>query len=272
MAGKTPRKTPDYENNPFFIATNGITMLFNLARGAATLFILLSVYTFFTKDDSSPREAKDRAERIADTVSTWSFEQWLLAVGAFLAIILALLMIYALLSGVSAYTSAELAKGKKVSLKRAFSIAFDNLWSYLWLQIIVYAKIIGWSLLLVVPGIYFAFRYSLAGVAFYDSDKNLRGNAAVKESLRLTKNGWITTFGSNMLFNLLTFGVLHSVVSTGVNAVLYKQFNAIGDKKPEAHWLSWLTLFFPFVVVVSLITSFVMLTLGIAVGEAIWPN
>lgn len=268
MASKTSHKTK-YENNPFFIATDGITMLFNLARGVATVLIILSVLSFFGGGDPARDDVQEQAERLVDTVSSWSIEQWLLAVGAVSIIVLALLMITALFGGVSAYTSVELAKGKKVELSTAFRTAFNHLWSFLWLQIIMFIKLLGWTLLFVIPGIYFAFRYSLASVAFFDSNKNLRGNAAIKESLKLTKNGWVTTFGSNMLFNLLTFGVLRAIVATGVNAVLYRQFCAVGDKKPEAHWLSWLTLFLPFVVFVFLITLFVMLTFGIAIGDAI---
>jgi hypothetical protein len=258
MAKKSARVS-NYENNPFFIATNGITILFTMARGIAVVLIILSVVMSLSDGGSSTGETETVQKSIQDiieTLSGWTLEQWLQAAGTTTIIGLALLMVSSLFGGVSSYASAELAKGHQVSIKDAFSIAFNNLWSYAWLQIIIFTKIFLWSLLFVLPGIYFAFRYSLAGVAFYDTKKNLRGNAAIKESLKLTKNGWLTTLGSNMLFYLITFGVLGMVVSTSVNTVLYRQFQEAGDKKPEAHWLSWLALFLLAVMLVSLVVWF----------------
>ena len=156
----------------------------------------------------------------------------------------------ALFGGVSSYVSARIARDEPVRLREAFRVAFENLWAYLWLQIIIFVKVALWSLLLVIPGIIMSVRYSLAGVAFYDDKKHLRGNAAVKESLRLTKNGWLTTFASNTLFNLITLGAIGSIISTSVNAMLYKQFDKAGAKKPEAHWLSWATLLIPIILVI----------------------
>lgn len=122
----------------------------------------------------------------------------------------------------------------------------------------------------IVPGIIMAVRYSLAGVAFYDEKKNLRGNAAIQESIRMTKNGWITTYASNALFNILTLGVISTIVSTGANAVLYRQFEQSGDKKPAAHWLSWVTLLLPLILLLTAIilivtVAFVLGILGISV-------
>lgn len=267
MTSKISHKS-EYENNPFFVATNGITLLFNLARGVATIMVVISVLTFFSNVGPSDDPQKD-AGSFVSILSGWTPEQWLLATGATLILSLAFVMLVALFGGVSSYTSAEIAKGKNVALGEAFRIAFNHLWSYVWLQVIIFVKLFLWTLLFIIPGIYMSFRYSLAGVAFYDSKKNLRGNAAIKESLRLTKNGWLTTFASNILFNLATFGVLQAVVTTGVNASLYRQFEAVGDKKPQAHWLSWLALFLPFILIIALFTFLIALVIGIAVGGSI---
>ncbi len=114
-----------------------------------------------------------------------------------------------------------------------------------------------------------AIRYTLAGVAFFDDRKHLKGNAAIKESLRLTKGGWLTTFSSNVLFNILTFGILSSVVTTGANTVLYRQFNALGDKpKPSAHWLSWVTLALPIIIAFLVLAMLIALIAGVAIGAS----
>ena len=257
-----------YENNPFFIASNGITLLFNLARGVAIMLLAFAIINLFTRGGERNSDDPNKMwNDVANTVAPWSFNDWALAIGSGAIIGLALVMISALFGGVAAYTSYKLSQGEKVKLSEAFRVAFDNLWGYIWLQIIIFVKIVLWSLLLVVPGIIMAFRYSLANVAFFDERKEFRGDAAVKESLRLTKGAWITTFGSNMLFNFLSLGVLSAIVSTGVNAVLYRQFGDLGDKKkPEAHWLSWVTLALPFILMIFAFMFVLAFLAGIAFG------
>ncbi len=46
MANKSPRHR--YENNPFFIASNGITLLANLASGVFILYLVVSLFTLLT--------------------------------------------------------------------------------------------------------------------------------------------------------------------------------------------------------------------------------
>lgn len=244
MPAKPSKKS--YENNPFFIATNGITLLFNLAQGVAVMLIILSVVGLFS-GSFGPTDESGSTDAVSNAFSNWGVTEWLFLSGVVGIIGLALLMIGALFAGVNSYTSARIAYGDEVSIRTAFSEAFDKLWSFIWLQIIIFVKVLLWSLLLIIPGIIMAVRYSLASVAFFDDTKNLRGNAAIKESLRLTKGAWLTTYASHMLFNLLTFGIISSVVDTGANAVLYRQYQDAGKKKPAAHWLSWFTLVLPFV-------------------------
>lgn len=257
-----------YENNPFNIAIGGITLLFDLAKGIGFLLIVISLLSIFrggfSSDDS--RDGEQIVNDFVNTIAGWTFNDWLFAVSASGIILLAIMLISALFGGVSAYTSLRISRGHTVRVGEAFRIAFERLWSFLWLQIIIFVKVFLWTLLLIVPGIIMATRYSLANVAFFDDKKELRGNAAIKESLRLTKGAWITTYGSNMLFNIITFGAISSVVTTAVNAVLYRQFDKLSDKKPDAHWLSWLALVLPFVLFVVLFLLIVLMTVIIGLA------
>lgn len=266
--------TTKYENNPFFIAGNGIAKLFDHARGVAVLLLGVSIVNFLFSgggDDGSTTKTPEQSwSEFTGTFAHWTTNDWVLAIGASLIIGLALIMISALFSGMSAYTSWRLSKGDDVPFKEAFHVTFENLWSYIWLQLIILVKVLLWSVLFVLPGVYFAFRYTLAGVAFFDETKHLRGNAAVKESLRLTKGAWLTTFASNVLFNVLTLGILSSIIATGVNTTLYGQFTALGDKpKPAAHWLAWVILALPLILFFFVISIVLALAAGIAIGADI---
>ena len=260
-----PKKLPkNYENNPFFVASNGMTLLFNLAKPVGVFLVFLSVVSFLFSRFPSGEENKNSMHDLTAQLSAWTPSDWGFAISTGLIIGLAVAMIAALIGGVSSYTAAQIAKGRHVTLSEAFRVSFDNLWSYLWLKIIIFVKVILWSLLLIVPGIIMSVRYSLADIAFFDDDKNLRGNAAVKESLRLTKGAWLTTFASNALFNLLTLGAVTYVVSTSANAVLYRQFDKLSDKKPDAHWLSWVTLVLPFIFILFILA--LIISIAVAIG------
>jgi hypothetical protein len=90
-----------------------------------------------------------------------------------------------------------------------------------------------------------AFRYSLANLSFFDDKKKFTGNAAIKDSLELTKGAWLTTFASQTFLNIITLGSIGPIVNTGSKVMLYRQFSALQQTnapKPKAHALSWVTL------------------------------
>lgn len=262
---KNSKATSKYENNPFFVAGNGITWLFDSARNIGLLLFIFSLVSFI--GNSGSEDLNSFSNNLSRTLQTWTVNDWTIAIGTGLILGLAFAMVSALFGGVSSYTSLQLAKGKKVTISEAFHEAFDKLWPFLWLQVIILVKTTLWTLLFIIPGLIMSFRYSLASTAFFDERKKLRGNAAVKESLKLTKGAWLTTFASNILINILSLGIFSPIVSTSVNAVLYRQFDALGTKKkPEAHWLSWVTLTLPGVMLFFALVFVATLIAGIAIG------
>lgn len=255
-----PKKSKDqpYDNNPFMIALNGMTLLFTAAKGMAIFLFAFSVVSYY----GAPVDEESVRGYWTNAASSWTVSDWTFAALSFLVIMLAIIMIGALISGAAAYTSARLAAGNTVSIKEAFKESFEQLWSYIWLQIITTVKLFLWTLLFIIPGIYMAFRYSLANVAFFDEKKSVKGSAAIKESLRLTKGAWITTFASSTLFNMITFNVISSIVTPSVNAILYKQLDGT-DKKQSPHWLSIATLgLFILITVIGIIALVVLAVTG----------
>lgn len=264
-----PKKSASspYQNNPFFVAADGVSLVARMAGGVALFLALLSLFAVFS--DAVDRGASNAdPDNLSSLTMQWSVSDWILGIGSVVVIGLAVIMILALLGGVSAYTSYRASQHKHTSIKDAFKVSFDHLWAFLWLQIIINVKILLWALLFIIPGIIMAYRYSLAGLAFFDERKKLRGNNAIKESLRLTNGAWITTFASKSLLNLLTLGGLQFLIETSANAVLYRQFDAIGDKpKPEAHWLSWITLVIPIAISLVALILFFGFIIGIILSQ-----
>ncbi|MDB5165484.1 MAG: hypothetical protein JWM00_374 [Candidatus Saccharibacteria bacterium] len=263
------QQKPNYQNNPFFVATDGLTLLFKKAMPVAILAIVLACLSLFgnmaqTAVDISTGANSPSDERMMDdkaseqTVNNFfesiSREEVAVFVGVGLIVLLVLIFVSTLIAGVFDYTAAQLAKGKTVTLQEALKGVLRRFFGYLWLNILIGIKVFLWSLLLIVPGIIMAVRYSLSGAAFFE--KGLGANAATKHSSRLVKGAWLTTFSSFALFNIVTLGMLQAILQPGTVAVLYRQLNAFDAakaKKPAAHVLSWLTLLIPLGLLVLLL-------------------
>ncbi len=251
-------KHTSYENNPFYIGLHGLQLLFNRAQSVGIYAAILAGISLLLNTASNIIDAIDQINTHDSTITTVSTTPnevngaILIAVLVVAVVVVVVVMLVsALLYGVLEYTSAKLAQDKEVTLGDAFAETFKRLPGYLWVYVVMLVKIFLWTLLLIVPGIIMAVRYSLAGTVYFAENK--QGNAAVKRSAELTKGAWFTTFAGTGLWNLMTFGVITWLVNPSANAVLYRQFKATtdsGSKKPSAHWLSWLTFFGPIAIFV----------------------
>jgi hypothetical protein len=249
-APKASTKTSGYENNPFFVATNGLDLLFKRAQSIgiltaiiAALSVLGSLPSAFVQPDEPSRTTSAPVQQSSEQFPNIPAEVWLLVAALALVFILVFVAVGIIVRGVLDYTSASLANDKPVTISEAFRAVFQNFWSYTWVVFIASLKTLLWSLLFIIPGIIMSVRYSLAGVAYFD--KQLKGDAAVKHSSALVKGAWLTTFASQNLLNLITLGIIQPLLVPGTNGILYRQLTAAGGTKPKAHFLSWLTLILP---------------------------
>lgn len=251
----TTKNTADYENNPFYVATNGLDLLFKHAQSVGIVAAILAALSAFSSVPSmifrgsepaapaSPASPAQATSGGGDPTQI-PFEFWLILAAGVLIVLVVVFFVGVIVRGVLDYTSAKIARGETVTISEAFRGLFSNFWSYAWVRLIIGVKTFLWTLLFIIPGVIMSVRYSLAGVAFFDTQ--LRGNAPVKHSAAITKGAWLTTFASQSLLNILTFGIIQTLLTSGTNAVLYRQLDSV-DVKPRAHVLSWLTLIVPIV-------------------------
>lgn len=258
-------KAPVYENNPFFVAVNGLELLFKKAQAIGIVFAVLmalsafgSLPSAFIPPADTPAMTEEQIAKedqaFTDSIASVPVEIWILIAAVGVTLLIMLTVIGIVISGIADYTASRLAKGQEVSFSEAIRTVFVNFFGYTWVLIVTGVKVFLWSLLLIVPGIVMSVRYSLAGVVYFD--KKAKGNGAVKESARLTKGAWLTTFASQSLFNILTFGLIELVLVPGTQGVLYRQLQAYDRanlEKPAAHVLSWLTLLIPILLLVTIV-------------------
>ena len=245
-------KSSAYENNPFFVATNGLDLLFKRAQ---TIGILLAILVGISALSSLPsaflpsndQRQQTPAAQGSDATGFPSIpaEVWLIIVGVALLLVLVFSFVGIVIRGLLDYTAANLAKDKQTTISEAFRGVFGNFWGYTWVLVIASVKTFLWTLLFIIPGIVMSVRYSLAGVAYFD--KKLKGNESVKHSSALVKGAWLTTNASQNLLNIITLGIIQPLLVPGTNGILYRQLSAAGETKPKAHVLSWLTLIIPLI-------------------------
>lgn len=255
-------KKSTYENNPFYVATQGLELLFKKAQSVGIALAVLSAivlvsslpsYSFPNYSQPTSDDTATSAQKAAgdNPFSTVPVEVWVMAGIVLLLGILLFSFIGIVVRGVSDYASAQLALSKTTTLREALNAVFGQFWSYTWVLVIVMVKTVLWSLLFIIPGFVMSYRYSLAGVSFFAGKG--RGNAPIAHSSSLVKGAWLTTYASQMLLNIITLGFIQPLLVAGTNAVLYRQLSAVGDKKPKAHILSWLTLIVPILGAILLI-------------------
>lgn len=250
----------DYENNPFFVATNGIDLLFKKAQSIGILTaILIAISTLSSLPSAfiQPSDSKQIDQTQGAGLPNLPSEVWLMIAAAALVLTLIFVVLGIIVRGVLDYTSAKLAKDETTTISEAFRAVFSNFWSYTWVLVISSVKTLLWTLLFIIPGIIMAVRYSLAGVAYFD--KQLKGDASVQHSSKLVKGAWLTTFASQNLLNLITLGIIQPLLVPGTNGILYRQLSTAGATKPKAHVLSWLTLILPFILGVILLAGLLLL-------------
>lgn len=89
-------------------------------------------------------------------------------------------------------------------------------WPYIGLSLLTGLLILAWTLLLIIPGIIFAFIYSFAVYAFFFEDK--RGMAAIRRSRAIIKGYFWEVLGRLVVLMLVTWGFM-MILSIPVTAM-----------------------------------------------------
>jgi len=122
-------------------------------------------------------------------------------------VVLLILFIMFLLAVILRIISAD--RGQKESVRSVYGKAGKMLKSYAWIKMICAFKVLGWTLLLILPGLYYAVLYSFAGMALLVDGK--KGKEALELSRKMVKpNLKIYLVGSlNMLVLLLAVCIVY---------------------------------------------------------------
>jgi len=174
------KKAAEYQNNPFFVALDGLKALFNKASSVGIFLIVLSVLSLGGNAIPAPTEPTSRSEELAQRTQFESFfnemsvSDWVVISLIGGTILFVLILIGLVIGGIADYTASKLASNEGTTLGEAFKEVMKHVASYLWLSVLIFVKVFLWTLLFIIPGIYMAIRYSLAGTVFFKENSILQ--------------------------------------------------------------------------------------------------
>lgn len=255
------KKTNDYESNPFRLAIDATRRLFNTNRGWAIFLFVLGLLGLLSSKDSPTNQAHTTQDSMtAATTGSGNTLALIVFIVSIVAIaFIGIMVIGAYVQGILSYVALQSEKGKKVSVSEAYGAVSLRFWRLFGAQLLAFVKILGWSLLLIVPGIITGFRYALLGYVIMDEPSE---NRSVKESHErvksITKSRLWEVAGLSMTAIVPALG---SLFDTAGKAAQYNQLKYYHDKKlekPAVHWLNYMLVLLFAALIVAIVVLLVL--------------
>ncbi|MBP9738966.1 hypothetical protein KBD20_04720 [Candidatus Saccharibacteria bacterium] len=257
---KNKTTLPVYDSNPFTLAFNSLTKMFNTNVGWAIAILVLGFFSFigqsisnFSSNSYSPSSPSSSQvqDYTPETLPTPDVSDT--NVAAIIAIVLIVLVVLIVvivigtavsvfIGGMFSYVALQSEKEKSVSFSEAWEATAKRFWRLLGAQLLAGLKIFGWTLLLIVPGIIAAFRYALLPYVIMGEAAGTKGVINSHDSTKaLVKGRLMEVFGVATVAGIVPF--VGSLLGITGNAALYTQMKAYSDagvEKPKIHWLNYL--------------------------------
>lgn len=242
---------PTYNSNPFTLSFEALGKFFKYNLVWPIVLISIEVLGFiwnlFSTIISAITDSQNTTTYSATSSST------ALEPAAIVAIVMIVLVFVCIavavttvigtyITGMYSYVSLKSLDGKKVGFSEAFRATTKRFWRLLGAQILAGLKILGWTLLFIIPGIRAALRYTILPYVIMGDDEKQKG---IKNSHERTKT--LVHHRLMEMFGIWTVTALVPFVGTSISfiapAAAYNQLAEYNDKqleKPKVHWLNYI--------------------------------
>lgn len=273
-----------YHSNPFSLSFDKFGQLFEKNLGWAIALAILPLIGFVLNlivsliDVALSPEASAHAGHAHSgshhlaTVDPAAVGVAILAVFAFVLFIACIIAIsvaiQVFIGGLFTYAVLENEAGRTARFSSAIDAVVSRYQRLFFAQLLATVKILGWTLLFIIPGIIAVFRYTLLPFVIMDEPASEKG---VKKSHDRVK---ALVAGRKMeVFGVYTIGVIIPYIG-GItqligNAALYRQLQIFNDKKlekPPVHWLNYFGLVL-FGILMLLIFAIITLAIVVAINS-----
>ncbi len=207
---------------------NGVKKLYKVNKKLSIILIVLSVLSLLGNMESFyPAEPSS-----GESAPPWSNGEIIAAVVIITIIIFAFIAVAIIIEGMISYAIYQATKDKKPSISEAFEQAQDKFWTILWLNTIIFFRILGGLLLLIVPGIRAGLRYTIAPIVLFD--ENLPAKETANRSRDIAKNNLNSLLVMNLVSSVL-FPISY-LVYYGSLVTMYPYFKGklVSSSKPKS--------------------------------------
>lgn len=248
----TDKPTLVYQSNPFSLSFDKFGQFFEKNLGWAIALIILPIFGLFFQmlgavvdtTSSSVQAHAGHVHAIGNNPEAFGFLAILLLVLGiviFSVLIVAFVAINVFISGIFTYVALENDAGRTANFSKAIDAVVARFWRLFLAQLLAIAKIFGWTLLFIIPGIVATFRYALLPYVILDQSAKEKGVKASHERVKtLVKGRKREVFGVATVAAIIPIvGGINQLVG---NAALYRQLQVYGDNKIEkapVHWLNY---------------------------------
>ncbi len=175
---------------------DGIKKLYKVNKKFSITLIVLSIFSAvgqFSDSFSKSNDTTTGAEDIAMNSSE------IIIVSVFATILVfAVIAAGIIIEGMIAYTTYKAIDNKVPSISEAFEVSQNKFWVILWLNIIIFFRVLGGLLLLIVPGVRAGLRYTIAPIVLFE--ENLSAKDTANKSREIAKNN----LNSLLIMNLIS--------------------------------------------------------------------
>lgn len=261
-----------YDSNPFTLAFGAFGRFFNSNTSWAVVILVLSTIGFIfqsignvfnptTENNTSTGVEASSSPDIAVIAAVA-----ILIIGISFFVVVIGTAIQAFIQGIFTYVALKSEEGKSVSFVEAFEAVSKRFWRLYLAHLLAVVKIIGWTLLFIVPGIIAALRYSMLTYQIMaESDKEKGVIDSHTKTIALSKGRLMEVFGVSIVGALIP--VVGPLLDISGKAALFNQLNYYNQKnlqKPGIHWLNYLCLgLLALFILVIFIIAFVAVILSI---------
>lgn len=231
---------PTYISNPFKLANEAAKRLYSTNRVWAIVLIVLGILNTLSSADAARPSANQEPAATAANPEI-SFASIVLIISLITLFMLIVIIIATYMTGILSHITLQSERGKKASLSEAIQATQDRFWRLFGSLVLAAAKIFGWTLLFVIPGIVAALRYSLLGYVIMDQTAEKHGIKDSHERVKKITSGRLLEVLGVSFTGIVPF--IGTLYSTAGNAGLYVQLKTYTDKKlekPAIHWLNYL--------------------------------
>lgn len=245
----------NYDSNPFTLAFNSFGRMFDRNVGWGIVFLVISFFgagTQFLGDlgsqsepnSSTSYDALSKFNSLSPEQATATGVIVLVAVVIIAALLLIGLTVQIFITGMFVHVALESEKGRKVPFSEAFNATKKRFWRLLLSQLLAFVKICLWTLLLIIPGIIAALRYSLLTYVIMDEPDTNKGVVASHTRTKaLVKGRLVEVLGLFAAAYLIPF--IGSLLQLTGSSAQYRQLAASyhngNPVRPPIHWANYVT-------------------------------